>query len=414
MTKKSKTAIVHCVHHKPWLIMSTLITTHSQKCDDFDIYFLINKGKGNDIYREKYREYYDQYYTISNQNKGDFSSYADTNMQLDDYDADIEKYCQLDGSNINFIEYENDHGLDSGAWLKFIKSGIWKKYDHVLFAGEGVLLTRESSLRDMIKFSSEKDANFITSGQEKRIVSKDKWTTNFMSSVIDNRMSRFHDEMIKQTYKIFCRDDNFVDILKKWSVKFDTEQHAFIPNVWGFHFRLIRYIKSSLFYGLSKIVNSKEIKLPKILINGRLRAIKEKNLVKIGSTNFITEQEVGWYGATCNHLMTNKMLKKIDDRFKKYSIYDVIDLPFSATAMEQIWGLIPYSLGETLWFTDGLHRIRKNCITFEREDYPTIMERYLNHYYKKIVNVRAVGDKIRIMKIIDNKNQLINLPSLYK
>ena len=42
------------------------------------------------------------------------------------------------------------------------------------------------------------------------------------------------------------------------------------------------------------------------------------------------------------------------------------------------------------------------------------MERYLNHYYKKIVNVRAVGDKIRIMKIIDNKNQLINLPSLYK
>ena len=107
--------------------------------------------------------------------------------------------------------------------------------------------------------------------------------------------------------------------------------------------------------------------MPKILINGRLRAIKEKNLVKIGSTNFITEQEVGWYGATCNHLMTNKMLKKIDDRFKKYSIYDVIDLPFSATAMEQIWGLIPYSLGETLWFTDGLHRIRKNCITFERE-----------------------------------------------
>ena len=89
-------------------------------------------------------------------------------------------------------------------------------------------------------------------------------------------------------------------------------------------------------------------------------------------------------------------------------------MPFSATAMEQIWGLIPYSLGETLWFTDGLHRIRKNCITFEREDYPTIMERYLNHYYKKIVNVRAVGDKIRIMKIIDNKNQLINLPSLYK
>ena len=50
-----KLAIVFCVHHKPWLIMATLLTTLMQDRQDADFYFAYNLGDGTSP-RESYRE----------------------------------------------------------------------------------------------------------------------------------------------------------------------------------------------------------------------------------------------------------------------------------------------------------------------------------------------------------------------
>ena len=53
----SKLAIVFCVHHKPWLMMATLLTTVIQDRLDADFYFVYNLGDGTSS-RESYRELY--------------------------------------------------------------------------------------------------------------------------------------------------------------------------------------------------------------------------------------------------------------------------------------------------------------------------------------------------------------------
>ena len=52
----AKLAIVFCVHHKPWLMMSTLLTLVSQERQNADLFFAYNLGDGASA-RESYREY---------------------------------------------------------------------------------------------------------------------------------------------------------------------------------------------------------------------------------------------------------------------------------------------------------------------------------------------------------------------
>ncbi len=42
----NKLAIVICAHHKPWLMMSTLITAALQDYDDADLFVILNKCDG--------------------------------------------------------------------------------------------------------------------------------------------------------------------------------------------------------------------------------------------------------------------------------------------------------------------------------------------------------------------------------
>ena len=106
-------AIVFCVHHKPWLMMSTLLTLVSQPRQDADCFFLYNIGNGESS-RETYAEY-----------RG-LAAREGVNTQLSPFDERVREVCQLRGWNVFEIEYENDHCLDSGCWYKFIRDERWR------------------------------------------------------------------------------------------------------------------------------------------------------------------------------------------------------------------------------------------------------------------------------------------------
>jgi hypothetical protein len=403
----NKIALVYCVHHKPWLIMSTIITTLIQDFQDFDIYFIYNEGNGTDVNYEKYREYYNEYYRIK-ESQG-------ANKQLDKYDENIKKVCQLNRNNIYEISYTNDHGLDSGAWYKFIQSGKWEKYEYTLFMGEGALFTHTGVLRDTMEFVRKNNVHFITGSQEKRFVSKDKWLGGFASSKTKNEMTTFHDKMIDETYAIFQRDKDFCKILKLWPEDIDGTQENHIPNVWGPDFLLLKYISNNpLRYSLlNKVFNPKRSLEYKIPVDCRVSLFNsDTDLHKQGKTYFHTSSKIGWYGATCNHFMSRKFLNDFSKKLDEFDIYDVIELPFSATALEQIWGLIPSWVGYKIWFFDGLHRVRKNFFTYKREDFPNYMTKYINRYFYKDISVSYDNNLIKIKNIYDkhfNKKEQFNI-----
>ena len=223
-TTKNRLAIVHCVHHKPWLIMSTLITTLAQNYQDFDIYFLHQVGHGENYYGNKYKEYFDEYYKLVDR--------YGMNQQLDSYDQRTKNACNINRPNIYQIDFENDHGLDSGAWYKFIKKKLWIDYEYILFMGEGALLTTDSVLKDTLNFVSQNNIHFVTGSQEKRRIPKNIFINGFASSKNQTSMSKFHDKMIDETFAHFRRDPDFENVYKDWSSDFKTEQENHVPDVW--------------------------------------------------------------------------------------------------------------------------------------------------------------------------------------
>ena len=87
---------------------------------------------------------------------------------------------------------------------------------------------------------------------------------------------------------------------------------------------------------------------------------------------------------------------------------------YAATALEQIWGLIPFWLKTEPWFTDGIHRVRKNFFTYRREDNPKVLVRYLNRYFNDVMKVREDEGNVLVKKVYESNNKLNILPDLYK
>ena len=48
------------------------------------------------------------------------------------------------------------------------------------------------------------------------------------------------------------------------------------------------------------------------------------------------------------------------------------------------------------WFTDGFHRVRKDFVTYRREDYPAEMATYINRYFRGRLAVTWQGDYLKI------------------
>jgi hypothetical protein len=95
-------------------------------------------------------------------------------------------------------------------------------------------------------------------------------------------------------------------------------------------------------------------------------------------------------------------------------MYDVLDVPFAASALEAVWGFVPAWLGFEKWFTDGFHRVRKHFVTFRREDEPSTIASYINRYHRGLVVAGADGDCIKVRRVAEQASRAREiLPDCY-
>ena len=166
-----KFAICILVHHKQWLIQSSLISLLLQRTNlKYDIHFIIIKGDGKNLSYPSYKNYF-KYSKLFNQK----------NSQLSDFDPKTLDIIKKLKKNYKFHYVDNDQGLDSSAWVKFIKKKIFLKYDYSFFLMEGFIFTSENVLESINKFIKQKKPNFVTSGHEKRIILKQYFFENFLT-----------------------------------------------------------------------------------------------------------------------------------------------------------------------------------------------------------------------------------------
>jgi|TARA_B100000315_G_scaffold169925_1_gene158527 hypothetical protein len=417
---RNKLAIVFCVHHKPWLMMSTLITTALQDFDDADLFFVHSIGDG-----EADHPGYAEYRALITNGRG--------NPQLSPYDERVREVCCLKRKRVFHLEYQNDHALDSGVWYKFIRSRRWREYDYVLFGGEGVLFARQTLLSSMVSFAERCGVHFIASGHEKRRVPKDIFMRYHTRVEAPTELDRLHDLKIREAFAIFCRDREFRALFDSWRSDFEPETQNHIPDLlsrtelaWRVRARLQKrwgspYLGSQSEAGMRTRIgqripgmmdalrsalrmrlhgwlgDAREPRVPRIFVQGRRQPV---------STITATEREGGvryhrvdspeWFGCAVTHLMSRTFLERLSERLDRYEIYDILDLPFSGTPLEVIWGFTPAWLGFEKWFTDGFHRVRKHFTTYRREDYPPEMAAYINRYYCGRIRVGWQGDHLKI------------------
>lgn len=434
----NKLAIVICAHHKPWLMMSTLITTALQDYEEADVFVVLNKGDG-----ERNLASYEEYRGLS--------AAGENNTQLSSYDDRVRHISVLNGRRVYYLEYENDHSLDSGVWYKFIRSGAWRDYEYTLFIGEGVLLARPTVLSSLLAFAKRKEIDFVSSGHEKRRIPRDVFLNYNSRSDAPVPLDRFHDRMIREAMAVFCRDPEFKAVFENWRSNFDAETQNHVPDVlarseagWNYRGRIqqlwgspyaktsiettmpFRFIRSTpgMIDAFRSQVRMKlhsccgeirEPATPRIFVNGQRQPVTSVTTTECElGVRYHRVSDPAWFGCTVPIFMSQRFLACLTDRLNSYEMYDVLDLPFSGTPLECIWGLMPSWLGFEKWFTDGIHRVRKHFTTYQREDYPPEMASYINRYYCGRICVGWDGDYMKIRSLRRDHRDLVTiLPERY-
>ena len=125
--------------------------------------------------------------------------------------------------------------------------------------------------------------------------------------------------------------------------------------------------------------------------------------------NVVFHDEISpyYFGCSCQHIFSKKFLEKFHEKCEENNFYNIINYPFSGTALEIIWGFFPSLLGFKKWYYDGQHRPRKNFTSLKPEDNQEGVCRYLNLYFKKQIYATANGDYINIKKINNKTTNLI-------
>ena len=397
-----RVALVFCVHHKPWLMMSTLITTAIQDFDAFDVYVVYHVGDGICAENPSYQAYHR------------IAAQSGVNPKLSPFDERVREVCRFRQGRVVELEFENDHTLDSGAWYKFIRTGRWRAYDYVVFMGEGTLFTRPNALSSMLRFASTHHVHFMASGHEKRRLPKERFLHYNSWGTDPTPLDRFHDQMIRSVFEVFCRDAEFSRLFEGWSSAFEVETQNHVPDIWGrseflYRLRNAAFLRrhhtlvahaDALAARLSVAIpraRSGHGRAPVIHVN-RLRRPAEDvvSVVEENGVKFHEVKEPEWFGCATNHLMSRVLLERFSERLERWQLYDVLDLPFSGTALEVLWGFLPAWLGFEKWFVDGWHRVAKNFATYRREDDPEGMASYLNRYYAGRLCVGWEGDYLHI------------------
>ena len=112
MKKDIKLGLFILCHHKPWLLRSSLISLFLQTCQiKYDLNFILIKGSGEPKATNKN---FNEYFFRKKISREKFS-------QLTNFDTNIIKEIKKIKKKYKIISIQNDHGLDSGAWIKLIK-----------------------------------------------------------------------------------------------------------------------------------------------------------------------------------------------------------------------------------------------------------------------------------------------------
>jgi hypothetical protein len=398
-------AIVYCAHHKPWLMMSTLLTTLIQDRPDTDLFIVYNVGDGASD-RPAYQEY------------RRVAAHAGVNPQLSPFDERVREVCRLRRDRVVELEYENDHTLDSGVWYKFIRDGRWREYDRVLFLGEGALLAHPRALDALVDFTRRREVHFVASGHEQRRVPRarlERWAAAHASPT---DLDVLHEQMIRETFAIFCRDPEFRAVFDRWGSDFPPETRHHVPPV-ALQGPLLRRVRDRA----QRQFGSPHATRPTAVIDRAAQAAPFKvdewasrASLWTGQANAETEapplvnddwdvehgvafhREAGpeWFGCTVLHLFSREFLERFSAKLDAFHIYDALDLPFAGTPLEVIWGLLPAWIGVDKWFTNGLHRVRKHFAMYQREDFPPEMAGYINRYHRGRLVVGWQGDFLKL------------------
>ena len=472
----NRSAVVLCVHHKPWLVMSTWITALVQDYQDFDVYVVYNVGDGSCSEKSSYDAYrqFEQGNGIeislspeiereSRRQYNQLARKSGINPQLSPFDERVQDVCRLHRNNVFELQFENDHALDSGTWYKFIRTGIWRNYDHVFFIQEGTLLTRTNVLSSTLSFMKQNNVHFVAAGHMKRRISKRvilNYNTYGKHSADLQPIDYFHNRMMGEVFEVFNRDREFKSLYERWTMDYpgDTEHH--VPDIWGSSalWRRIRSISNSTVrvpgrwkwpkamlrrfryifpkfdsfmarVGLTRFADL----IPKSLISSLgyepnvdmrdctvyVNALRETlrdtvSPVDHDGVKFHCVDDPEWFGCSTNHVLSHVFLERFTEKLDQYSMYDVLDVPFSGTALEPLWGFLPCWLGFEKWFFDGYHRVAKNFQTLRREDDPEGMASYINRYHWGSLYVDWYEDYIKLKGTSSNCAALKNiLPNSY-
>jgi len=365
--------------------------------EDFDLHIIYIRGNGECRDRESYKEFYE----IVDKNN-------DLNIQLTPDDTRIIDIIEGTRFEPQFHEHENDHGLDSGAWYQFIRSGKWHQYDYVFCFMEGFLFTGTTVFSSITRYLADTRVDFLDMGFEKRLLTPYAVENYLTRGPNPTELDYFHQKQWNTVFSSFRRDAVFKDLYDKWNdnqaVKTvdigKTEYH--VPrNTYGPR-DLTRLLRTT---GLTPDLVSFLVRGERILstsdgvIGFEDRANISDEWKNYGGIRFHLETNPYYFGCMCQHVFSKNFLNSLNTALDNNNLYNVMNLPFSASPVEVIWGLMPAWLGYTKWYFDGVYRPRKNFFSYARQDDPRSISYYLNRYYHRDLTVHADGDKIRINRL---------------
>jgi len=391
-----KSSICIVTHHKPYFIMASLISLALQKFNDYDLHIIFIEGDGS---KKKYPKY-DKLLKKFKKN----SKLSNSSKEIITIVKNFKKVKKIHIFN-------NDHALDSGAWYKFINKKIWKKYDYNFFLMEGFIFKTNNTLINILKFLEEKKPDVVMLGSEKVFTTK-KRLLNYALADNSNEFNTYHQEIIIKTFKNFCKLKNFNKIYSNWKniniLNKNNEKNLDLvfnfPNKKYFSF----YIKMKLF--IKYILFERNFYNPfsdLIFYNeGTFRYLLPRKLFfkeeyKFGNVMAHVESSPFFYVNGCQHIFSNNYLTKLNQKLKYIKIKKVLNYPFVGTPLEFIWGILPKSLGFKKWFSDCIHRPRKNFLTYKKEDTAIFLKKYLELYSDNKIKIKIQNNKIKIYKLSD-------------
>lgn len=395
-----KIGIFILCHHKPWLIRSSLLSLFTQNSKiKYDLHFVLIKGNGEN---KNYKQY-EEYFKVK-QDRGE------KNNQLSNFDKNILFELKKIKIKYKIHNFKNDHGLDSGAWLKLIKTKIWKDYDYSFFLMEGFLFSNNKVLNSTYEFLKINKPDFISSAHEKRFL---KFTRN---NLIINTLDTFHQKSIKKIWlellkikrfkKIYFKKPNFL-VRDGKKIRDITEHH--VSSYLLTSFQKIKLIIKSLFFQKYLYKRHQSVLATtnkKIFLNIQTVSKKIKN---INGVQFHEENSPFFFGCSCQHVFSKKILNDMNIFFKKNNIYNISKMPYFGEVFEVIWGSLPKVLFKKKWYFNGIHRVRKNLINYQREDDINGMIKYLNFYNlgkikfylkNKSISFKILNSKLSISSFI--------------